>query len=229
MGGLSGRVAVRVAPALVLGLLLGACGFRPMAAVPSDQPAVSEQLAQVDIEEIPDRIGQELRNRLIDHFYRDGRPAQPLYRLVITLDTSQMTLAVQQDVSASRSEWIVTANYQLIYLPTGQVVVNGSSRAVPGYNVTYAQYSSFVSENAAFDRGIVFVGDDIATRISLYFSRNPDQRMKLKAPDWAASKTPIPAPVPAPKPTLPPATVTVPAPPSSLAHPSATPTTTPNW
>ncbi len=223
MGGLSGRVALRGVPALVLGLLLGACGFHPMASVPADQPAVTEQLAQVDIDEIPDRIGQELRNRLIDQFYRDGRPAKPLYRLVIKLDTSQMTLAVQQDVSASRSQWIITANYQLIYVPTGQVVLRGSSRAVPGYNVTYAQYSSFVSENAAYDRGIVYVGDDIATRVSLYFARDPDQRMKLKSPEWATTVSPA-----APQSTLPPVSVTVPSVPS-VVHPSTLPTTTPNW
>jgi LPS-assembly lipoprotein len=222
-------MAVRLASApvllvLVLVLALGACGFHPMAGAPSDQPAVAEQLAQVDIGEIPDRIGQELRNRLIDHFYRDGRPAKPLYRLAITLDTSQMTLAVQQDVSASRSEWIVTASYVLTYIPTGQVVMSGSSRALPGYNITYAQYSSFVSENAAFERGIVYVGDDIYNRISLYFARDPDQRVKLTAPDWAKTLPPG-----SPKPTLPPASTPTVTTPSSTALPSAAPSTTRNW
>ena len=214
MGGGSGRVALKIAPMLVLGLLLVACGFQPMMATPTNQPAVDEQLAQVTIDEIPDRVGQELRNRLIDHFYHDGRPAKPLYRLVIKLDTSQMTLAVQSDVSASRSEWIVTANYQLYYIPNNTLVLSGSSRAVPGYNVTYAQYSSFVSENAAFDRGIVYVGDDIATRVGMYFARDPDQRRKLPPPTWASSLPPAPAAVP-----------TVP----SVVHPSSTPANTPNW
>ncbi len=214
MGGLSGRAVLKIAPVLALGLLLGACGFRPINGTPSNQPAVAEQLAQITIDEIPDRVGQELRNRLIDRFYSDGRPAKPLYRLVIKLDTSQMTLAVQQDVSASRSEWIVTASYQLFYIPDNTLVLSGSSRAVPGYNVTYAQYSSFVSEGAAFDRGIVYVGDDIATRIAMYFARDPDQRMKLPRPDWA--------------PTLPPGPVAVPSVPS-VVHPSTAPTTTPNW
>jgi LPS-assembly lipoprotein len=207
-------VALKIAPMLVLGLLLEACGFQPMMATPTNQPAVNEQLAQVTIDEIPDRVGQELRNRLIDHFYRDGRPAKPLYRLIIKLDTSQMTLAVQSDVSASRSEWIVTANYQLYYIPNNTLVLSGSSRAVPGYNVTYAQYSSFVSESAAFDRGIVYVGDDIATRVGMYFARDPDQRRKLPPPAWA--------------PTLPPAPAAVPTVPS-VVHPSSMPANTPNW
>ncbi len=205
----------RVGAVPLLVLVLGACGFHPMVGAQSNQPAVAEQLAQVEIDTIPDRAGQQLRNQLIDRFYRDGRPAKALYRLGLKIESSQMQMAVTQGVSASRSEWIVTATYQLIYLPTGEVVASGSSRAVPGFNVTYTQYASFVSENAAYDRAITTISDDISTRLSLYFARDPDQRMKLAPPDWAK-----PAPLPNP--------VTVPTP-ESVIHPSVTPATTGKW
>src|SRR3954452_14938620 len=76
-----------VGAALVL-LLLAGCGFRPLygsgAIVRDRGEPGTVSLSDVQIEPIPNRRGQELRNRLIDRFYGDGRPASPTYALAVT-------------------------------------------------------------------------------------------------------------------------------------------------
>ena len=175
-----GRQFIKGAAMLAIVLALPACGFHPMMGAASDQPAVTEQLARVEIAPLKDRSGQMLRNRLIDAFYRDQRAVAPEYRLEISLDTGQEPLAVAKDASMSRGQWSMIAIYRLIHITTGRLMFSSNSRAWPGYNNTLVQYASFVSEQSAFDRGIDFLGDEIKTRVSLFFAREPDQRPTTK-------------------------------------------------
>ena len=122
-----------------------------------------------------------MRNRLIDRFYHDRRPAAAEYRLEVALEAGEQSLAIEKDASASRAQWTATATYRLVHRPSGKVVLQGSSRAVPGYNVNYYQWGSFVSEQDALDRGIEYISDEIRTRVALYFARDPDQRPALPA------------------------------------------------
>ncbi|MEI7608511.1 MAG: LPS assembly lipoprotein LptE [Rhodospirillaceae bacterium] len=167
--------------ALGLALLLGACGFRPMMGGDRADGSVASRLATVEIGEIPDRSGQKMRNLLIDRFYHDRRPAAAEYRLEVALEAGEQSLAIEKDASASRAQWTATATYRLVHRPSGKVVLQGSSRAVPGYNVNYYQWGSFVSQQDALDRSIEYVSDEIRTRVALYFARDPDQRPALPA------------------------------------------------
>ena len=137
--------------ALGLALLLGACGFRPMMGGDRADGSVASRLATVEIGDIADRSGQKMRNLLIDRFYHDRRPAAAEYRLEVALEAGEQSLAIEKDASASRAQWTATATYRLVHRPSGKVVLQGSSRAVPGYNVNYYQWGSFVSEQDALD------------------------------------------------------------------------------
>ncbi len=174
--------------ALGLVLLLGACGFRPMMGGDSTDGAVAGKMATVEVAEIKDRSGQKMRNLLIDRFYQDRRPSSAEYRLDVVLTTGEQSLAIEKDASASRVQWTATATYRLVHIPTGKVVLQGNSRAVPGYNVSYYQWASFVSQENALDRGIDYISDEIRTRVALYFARDPDQRPALTGGPAKASR-----------------------------------------
>ncbi|MEI8394940.1 MAG: LPS assembly lipoprotein LptE [Rhodospirillaceae bacterium] len=170
MRGLIGRAAML--PGLVL--LLGACGFRPMVGAHS---AGSESLADVTIASIEDRSGQQLRNALIDRFYRSGRPAAPTYTLEVKLNAGDAAQVVQKDSTPTQSQWTVTADYRLLHNATGKAVFQGSSRALAAYNLTNYQYSSYVAQQSALDRSIGSLADEITGRIALYVQRDPDQKL----------------------------------------------------
>jgi len=149
--------------------LLPGCGYQPLYG--TDTPA-AQQLPLVQINNIPNRLGQQLRNRLIDRFYRDGRPASPEYTLDISLVPSVYKLGIALDDSATRAELNLLANYTLRNAQ-GAAVLNGSTNAVSNFNILSGQYSTLIGERDAYDRSVAQVSDDITRRISLYFNRDP--------------------------------------------------------
>ena len=75
-------------PAVAAALIsLAACGFRPLHAPGAG--AEPEVLAGIEIAHIPDRLGQVVRNHLLDRLTPRGAPAAATYRLAVSLLTSK--------------------------------------------------------------------------------------------------------------------------------------------
>lgn len=162
--------------ALLLGagaLLLGlpACGFRPVYGRRGVAASVADQLNRTEIAPLADRTGQILRNELIDRFYLAGRPADPAYRLDLSLFAVERELGIQEDDVATRVQLALTAQYRLSDRATGEVLFSGESSTLVFYNILDAQFATLVAEEDAFERGLTTLADDITTRISLYFTR----------------------------------------------------------
>ncbi|MEI6559586.1 MAG: hypothetical protein WCO00_14380 [Rhodospirillaceae bacterium] len=157
-------------------LLLGACGFRPMMGSGALDGDIVEQMGAVEISEIKDHIGQQLRNMLIDRFYHNQRSGKPKYRLDVILNTKESALTIEKDATATGGLLISSANYRLVHIASGKIVLQGFSNAVPGYKISNYQWASFVSQADAAERGIEYMSNDIRSRVALYFARAPDQK-----------------------------------------------------
>ena len=149
--------------------LLPGCGYQPLYG--ANSPA-AQQLPLVQINNIPDRLGQQLRNSLIDRFYRDGRPASPEYTLDISLVPSVYKLGIALDDSATRAELNLSANYTLRNMQ-GAAVFTGTTTAVTNFNILRSQYATLIGEQDAYDRSVAQVSEDITRRVSLFFNRDP--------------------------------------------------------
>ena len=149
--------------------LLPGCGYQPLYG--ANTPA-AQQWPVVQINNIPDRLGQQLRNRLIDRFYQDGRPASPEYTLDISLVPSVYKLGIALDDSATRAELSLAANYTLRNMQ-GAAVFTGTTTAVTNFNILRSQYATLIGEQDAYDRGVAQVSEDITRRVSLFFNRDP--------------------------------------------------------
>jgi LPS-assembly lipoprotein len=149
--------------------LLPGCGYQPLYG--ANTPA-AQQLPVVQINNIPDRLGQQLRNRLIDRFYQNGRPASPEYTLDISLVPNVYKLGIALDDSATRAELSLVANYTLRNMQ-GAAILSGSTNSVTNFNILRSQYATLIGEQDAYDRSIAQVSEDITRRISLFFNREP--------------------------------------------------------
>ena len=80
-------IARLVVPTLLLAasLALAACGFRPLYATGPDGTGPGDALASIYVEPIPERVGYELRNQLLDRLGATGRSDGVAYRLKIAL------------------------------------------------------------------------------------------------------------------------------------------------
>lgn len=161
-------------------LPLAGCGFRPLYgggnALP-DNPGVAavpvaEMLNRTDIVPIPDRIGQQLHNLLLDRFYRTGEiPDQEVYRLTISLETQEKKMGIRKDETSTRSMVTVSARMVLQDIASQRQLYTATSRVKVSYNLLVAAFATYASQDYAYRRALNYLADDITTRIALYYSR----------------------------------------------------------
>jgi LPS-assembly lipoprotein len=149
------------------------CGFEPLYGGGERNPTVAE-LNRVEIGRISDRVGQELRNNLIDRMSTDPTGAPALYYLSAEISQSRSALAIQFDDSITRYNLAMIANIVLSDLATGQVIYQNDVRATGSYNVVGSDYATLVSEQDAEKRAAREISDEIVTLISVFFSRRSD-------------------------------------------------------
>lgn len=157
--------------ALVGLLLLGACGFRPLYGERSHAPAVGAQLAAVEIAPIDDRLGQMVRNHLLDAMNPRGVSQAPLYRLEVALSPARENLAFREDEVTTRVNLRVSANYILRPARADEVLTQGSARVIASYNVTRQEYATLVADRDAQARAAREIADEIVSRLAVWFER----------------------------------------------------------
>lgn len=157
---------------LVASLLYG-CGFRPLYGNSETNAGVTQSLAQVSVELIPDRIGQKLRNFLLDRINPNGEPTHPLYLLEVTTSSTRTDLGIERDETATRAILILNAKYSLLDRTTQKPVLQGSLQSTNSFNIVDSDFATLSAENDALDRAAREISDDIKTRLGLYFSRKP--------------------------------------------------------
>ena len=144
---------------LTVNCALTACGFTPMYGGAAQASGVQTTLNKIEIDSIPDREGQYLRNHLIDRFYTDGRPANPFYTLTFQpLQEARSELDITKSADATRAQLRITTTMTLTSHADGNVLLKRPLYAVTSYNVLSSQFTTRVSEDNARLNAI----DDIA-------------------------------------------------------------------
>ncbi len=156
--------------------ILGGCGFRPMKAARSGDSPVVDDLAAVKIELINERIGQELRNDLLDRLNPDGQPTRPGYSLAIKLHENLVEVGISAQNTASRADLTMTAEFTLTALPSGDTLLHESVDGLNSYGLDPNSYATVVSRQNAEQRLLRELADDIALRLGLYFHRQAEEQ-----------------------------------------------------
>lgn len=169
-----GRRSLLAAGAGAAALLASGCGFRPLYGSGSFG-TVGAELAQVKIAMIPDRVGQQLHNYLLDRINRKGRPAKPDYLLKINISVQTLRLAFEPDSSATRAKLTFTANFRLLDIVTEKVLLKDFARAVTSYNIVTSAIATRSAELDATDRAAREVSEEIRALLAIYFQRRADK------------------------------------------------------
>ena len=168
---------------LLLALALAGCGFQPVYKG-GDRGVTVPQMAAISVapiddrlgwtralSESADRLGQVVRNHLLDLLTPRGAPARPLYRLEVKLRETKDGLALEQDESVTRFNLTLHATFEMNDLRTDQMMLEGSTRAIAAYNVVRSDYANLIAERDARSRSSQEVAQEIKTRIAVYFRR----------------------------------------------------------
>jgi LPS-assembly lipoprotein len=113
---------MRSAVLLALALLLGGCGFHPLYAMPDAPGGMQRKLGAIYVEPVPERLGFELRNQLIDLLDGRSEAAGAAYHLHLMLTEKSEAIGVQSQTAPggitqtaiTRYNDTLTVNYELI-------------------------------------------------------------------------------------------------------------------
>ncbi|MEM6781344.1 MAG: LPS assembly lipoprotein LptE [Pseudomonadota bacterium] len=156
-------------------VVLSACGFEPMYGSTTTnaygQASTENKLSQVAIDNIPNAEGQYLRNQLIDRFYRNGRPANTNYRLLVSpLTETETNLDVTIESENTRAQLRIDTQIQLMD-GNGDIVLTRNIRAFNSFNVLGSQFTTIVSERDAREAALNDIARQIETQLVLYFGQ----------------------------------------------------------
>ncbi len=161
--------ALRIVVVTVLACVLAGCGFHPLYGDYGGSVKVGGSLKSIYVEPIPDRLGYELRNTLIDLLDSSGRASGAAYRLQITLAQKSEGIALQNDATITRYNDTLDVTYELTSTKTGQVVTKGTESGLSAYNVVTSPYATFAARQDADTRAAADIAERIRIDLALYF------------------------------------------------------------
>jgi len=169
---------------IMLGLVaLAGCGFKPVYGEHSagKSPSAAQQFAAIDIPVMPNRLGQQMRNLLIDSLHPHGADTDYRYRLEVGITEAVINLGLQQNSTSTRGQVRLTVRYALIDNSNGKVVLRETLRTSTGYNILINQFSSVLSQDDAETQGLQQIADDMTLHLAMYFT--VQDQLPTAAPD----------------------------------------------
>lgn len=150
--------------------LLGACGFRPLYGEIGDD-RVADALQKVEVLRIPDRLGQELHNELLDLLNPRGRPADPVHSLEVRLTETKQQLAVERTSFATRANLIVRAQFFLRNVKDleQKPFYRGERTSVASYDVITEKFATIMAEKDARSRAVRALAQDIRLQLAAFY------------------------------------------------------------
>ncbi len=171
---------MRTLAVLALSVLLAGCGFHPLYATP-DLPkgGMRGKLSSIYVEPVPERVGFQLRNQLIDLLDGQGQAAGARYILRVNLTTKSEAIGVQSQTAPggvtqtaiTRYNDKLTAEYDLVDPGTNQVVAHGVETGLSSYNVLASPYATLAVQQDSDRRAAEDIADRIRIDLAVWFAQ----------------------------------------------------------
>ncbi len=157
-----------------LALALSGCsdgsGFQPLYGSAGIGAGADQKLAQVEVTNIPGRVGQRIRNEMIFQTTGGGSPAPSLYTLDIAVRESVTSTLVQVDGDARSQIYNLDATFRLIRISDKAVVLTGTSYGRAGFERNTSIFSNVRAREDAENRAASTVGQDLRSRLTAFMS-----------------------------------------------------------
>ena len=168
---------VRVLALAALASLAG-CGFAPLYGTAGDPPAtasVADRLNQVQVQNIPERPGQMLRQALEDQLYIAGTPAVQRYALSVAYSINTQGIGIQADTSVTRNRFVAIATWTLgpVGAPTAPIAT-GTATTEDAENIIDQQPFTQTLETGTINQQLADqIATQIATQLAAWFKAHP--------------------------------------------------------
>jgi LPS-assembly lipoprotein len=158
----------------LLGLALGCaglagCNLRPLHGG-SRGAETDRELAAIEVSATKSRVGQKLKNFLLDDLNPRGASELGRYELTVRTQASRTALIVQLDGDITRYDLILAAFYELRDKADKKVLYRSAARRVASFNLRRAPYATLISQDNAEDRAARELSTYIRSQLALFFA-----------------------------------------------------------
>lgn len=150
-------------------LLLTGCGFKPLYEAGGSSVAMQEKLSAIEIAPISDRLGQIMRNRLLDRLNASGKQD---YGLEIFLAQSTEGYGVRPDAATTQEQLTVVATVKLVALADDSVLFAEEMRARTSYDIVLSDFATVTQREDSARRLVLELAERIHRRLALHFSNS---------------------------------------------------------
>lgn len=157
--------------ALIACLALSACGFRPLYEAGGSSEAMQARLSGVEVAPIADRLGQIMRNRLLERLNVAGSPE---YRLTVVLAQATEGYGTRPDDAATQEQLTLTATVTFTKLDGEQVIFSEDLRARTSYDLVLSDYATVTQREDSARRLALELAERIHRRLAIYFTRQTE-------------------------------------------------------
>ena len=161
--------------ALAAGVTLSGCGFQPvyMPTASGKAGVAQRELAAIQVDIIPDRPGQLLRQALQDRLEMGSSGVARRYELSVAFGISGEGIAIEQNTTVTRLRMIGTVTWNLVAQDPGRTrLTSGSAKSVDAINIFDAQYFAADLENETAQRRLAeALADQITLQLATFFRR----------------------------------------------------------
>lgn len=156
--------------AILAAFALAACGFHPLYGSNGVDPHVGPALSGIFVEPIPERVGYELRNDLLDLFNATGTEDDFRYRLKLHLMGKEDAVVQQANTSITRYNYTLTAHYELTPKGVTAAVKSGDVTALAAYDVAAAPFlfATATAQRDAQNRAANEIAERLRTELAVY-------------------------------------------------------------
>lgn len=160
-------------------LSLGACGFTPVynSNTGAESAAVKQSFSYVEVAPIPDKIGVDLRNELLDMLHVNIGQSVPRYTLLVNTPSEQIKqTGIDRDATTTREQLRLKTSVKLIAKDSGRILFDRNFVSLTNYNILPSEYSTLIAQEDARERAMRQIADDIKTHLSLHFLTDDVQK-----------------------------------------------------
>ena len=150
-----------------LSLVLTGCGFHPLYA-PRGPRDWDRDLAAISVQPIQGRPGQILELALRESLNPGGVSVPARWHLLTALSVNRSDLGIQRNATATTSELSVNAQFIIKDAKTEATVYSSSGSAIGDFDLVNDAYATQVAADAARDRAIRAVADEMTLRLTLF-------------------------------------------------------------
>ena len=151
--------------------LVAGCGFQPLYGSQTQNAKVTASLEQTYVLPIEGRVGQIVRNQLLDKVSPKGLPARATYQLSVKLHSQKQGLAIDKTDSTNRYNLTIFAKYRLLDSTGKKTIYSGSAQSIASFSIVDSDFANLAAEKNARKRSAIVVSEEIYRQLSVFLSR----------------------------------------------------------